>query len=54
MSEEKKNEFIVVPELPQVATRTVQGENGEIYELITLTEAIKEILEKVREINEKV
>lgn len=54
MPEEKKSDFIVVPELPQVATRTVQGEDGKLYELITLTEAVKEILEHVREIRKSV
>lgn len=51
---EKQTDFLVVPELPQVQTRNVQGEDGKIYELITMTEAVKEILESVREIKKSV
>ena len=49
MAKETK-EFLVVPELPQVQTRTVEGSDGKEYELITLTEAVKEILEISREL----
>ncbi len=48
--EEKQKDWIVVPELPQVPTRTVEGSDGKEYELITLTEAVKEILEISREL----
>jgi hypothetical protein len=47
---EKEKDFLVVPELPQVSTRTVEGSDGKEYNLITLTEAIKEILETIREL----
>jgi hypothetical protein len=55
MVEEKtEKDWIVVPELPQVPTRTVEGNDGKEYELVTLTEAVKEILEIVREIKKGV
>jgi hypothetical protein len=51
MTEEKKErDFIVVPELPQVPTRIVQGNDEKEYELVTQAEAIKEILETIREL----
>jgi hypothetical protein len=52
--DEKERDWVVVPELPQVPTRTVEGSDGKEYDLITLTEAVKEILETVREIKEVV
>ena len=48
MTEEKKNDFLVVTELPQIPLREYQHESGETYDLLTLTEAIKEILIRVR------
>jgi len=55
MAEEKKqNDFIVVPELPQIPTRTIEGNDGKEYDLMTLTEAVREILEHVREIRKSV
>lgn len=51
--EEKKIDFLVVPELPQVPTRIYEID-GKPYELVTLTEAVKEILELVREIRKAV
>ncbi len=47
---EEKNELGIVVELPQVPTRTIEGSDGKKYELVTLTEAVKEILETVREL----
>lgn len=54
MAEKKENDWVVVPELPQVPTRKVLGDDGKEYDLVTLTEAVKEILEKVREIEKAV
>ena len=48
MTEEKKNDFLVVTELPTVPLKEYEHENGETYDLLTLTEAIKEILVRVR------
>ena len=45
-----EKDWIVVPELPRVETRTVEGSDGKEYNLVTLTEAIKEILEISREL----
>jgi hypothetical protein len=50
MAKEEEKNWIVVPELPQVPTRTVEGSDGKEYELVTLTEAVKEILEIAREL----
>jgi len=47
---EKEKEFVVVSELPQIATRKVQDEEGKEYDLVTLNEAVKEILEISREL----
>ena len=47
---EKERDWVVVTELPNVPTRVVEGSDGKEYELITLTEAVKEILEIVREL----
>lgn len=49
MAKDEKD-FLVVPELPQVPTRNVEGNDGKEYNLITLSEAVKEILETVREL----
>ena len=50
MTEDKKEiDFLIVPELPQVQTRQYVDEEGKEYSLITLTEAVKEILEGIRE-----
>lgn len=51
MTEEKEEiDWAIVPELPQVPTRTVEGSDGKKYELTTHSEALKEILEIVREL----
>lgn len=44
------NDYLVVPELPQVPVRKVEGNDGKEYDLVTLTEAVKEILDIVREL----
>ncbi len=50
MTEEKKEiDFLIVSELPQVPVRQYTDEEGKEYSLITLTEAVKEILEGIRE-----
>lgn len=46
----KQSDFLVVQELPQAPMRTVLGDDGKTYELITFSEALKEILELLREI----
>lgn len=52
MPEDKKAEekTLVVQELPQTPTRKVKGEDGNIYNLMTIDEAISEILEIIREL----
>lgn len=40
----------VVNELPSLPQRTIRGEDGNIYHLTTLSEAVQEILENTREI----
>lgn len=52
MTEEKNEEkkMAVVVELPQVQTRTINDSEGNEYELVTLTEAVQEILEISREL----
>ncbi len=52
MAEDKKD-FVVVQELPQVSTRQVSDGDKE-YDLVTVPEALKEILETVREIKKGV
>jgi len=47
---EKEEKLLVVSELPQAPMRKVQGEDGDVYNLITKEEAILEILETVREL----
>lgn len=54
MSEEKKNDFLIVTELPNVPVNKIQGDDGKEYDLVTLTDAIKEILQAVREIKKSV
>ena len=50
MAEEKKEiDFLIVPELPQVPVRQYTDDEGKEYSLITLTEAVKELLEGQRE-----
>jgi hypothetical protein len=46
----KVAKFVVVNELPTVQTREAQDENEQPVELITMPEAITEILTLVREI----
>lgn len=50
MTEEKKNDLLIVNELPQVPVRNYTGEDGKEYELITITEVLKEIREDIKEI----
>jgi hypothetical protein len=51
MTEEKtEKNWVVVSELPQIQTREVESTDGKKYELVLLNEAVKEILEIVREI----
>lgn len=45
---EKESDWLVVPDLPQIPTRRIEASDGKEYELVTLTEAVKEILERVR------
>lgn len=47
--EEKKNDFLVVEQLPQVSATQYEQEE-KTYDLITRDEAIKEILENTRKI----
>jgi len=47
---EQEEKLLVVSELPQVQTRKVQGDDGNIYNLTKTNEAIQEILETVREL----
>ena len=47
---EEDEKLLVVKELPEVATRKIQGEDKKIYNLITQDEALLEILEIVREL----
>lgn len=48
----ENKDILVVPELPQSPVRTIEGDDGKTYELITVSEAIKEILESTRRIEE--
>jgi hypothetical protein len=48
--EEEELGTLVVPELPQVVVREGNGTDGKKYHLVTITEAIQEILEIVREL----
>ena len=50
MTEEKNENFVVLNELPQVPTRIVQDQEGKEYHITTYGEALKEILETVREL----
>lgn len=50
MVEEKKTDFLIVNELPQVPVKRYTGEDGTEYDLITITEALKEILKDIKEI----
>ena len=49
---EKK--LIVVQELPTQAMREVQTPEGENYECMTITEALTEIVETIRELKKKI
>ena len=50
MTEGKKEiDFLIVSELPQVPVRQYTDDEGKEYTLITLTEAVKELLEGQRE-----
>lgn len=48
--EEVKEINKVVAELPQYPSRSIRGEDGNIYNLKTIPEAIEELLEKVDEL----
>ena len=56
MAKEKEvdKNLVVVSELPTQELREIVGEDGTVYEVVTAPEAIKEILEKVREIHKAV
>ena len=54
MSEEKKKkDVLVVRELPAQPVNKYLGEDGIEYDLITVEEAIKEILITVRDLNKR-
>jgi len=50
VEKEQEEKLLIVSELPQVPTRIVDGSDGSKYNLVTVTEAIKEILEISREL----
>lgn len=52
MEEEKKTDLLIVNELPQVPVRKYTGEDGTEYDLMTITEALKEIREDIKAIKE--
>lgn len=56
MAEEKieERDFIVVSELPQVQTRIAQGNDNKEYDMITVDEALTEILKNSRETIERI
>lgn len=49
---EEKNDFLVVSELPSVEARLYKDEEGKSYELITIQEALKKILNILDELAE--
>lgn len=54
MTENKEKEIektLVVKDLPQTQVRRVTGEDGKEYNLVTVEEAITEILDKVTELS---
>jgi hypothetical protein len=54
MTENKEKEIektLVVKDLPQTQIRRVTGEDGNEYNLVTVEEAITEILEKITELS---
>ena len=55
MVEDKKEiKILVVKELPQEPMRLVKGEDGSEYNLITIEEAIMNIMEDVKQIKKSV
>ena len=50
MDEKKEEKLLIVTDLPEVKTRTVEGSDGNTYNLVTTNEAIQEILEISREL----
>ena len=56
MPEEKKieKEVVVVQELPQQAVREALSEDGKDYSLMTITEALSELINNVRIIKKAV
>lgn len=54
--EEKKEETktLVVKQLPKQEVKSFEGDDGNMYDLMTTDEAIQEILEKVREIHKAI
>lgn len=50
----KEKDFVIVNELPTVPVKTIPTESGEEIEVITVAEALKEILVAVRKIENKV
>jgi|24BtaG_2_1085350.scaffolds.fasta_scaffold01514_4 hypothetical protein len=53
LPEKKEEKTLVVAELPKQEIRQAEGEDGEIYNLITKEEALLEILENSR-VNRKI
>jgi hypothetical protein len=52
--EEKKPTTLVVAKLPVIETADYTSENGESYHLLTIEQALTELLEKVRKIERSV
>jgi len=48
---EQEKDLVVVNELPTQELKEIVGEDGTVYEVVTAQEALKEILEKVRDIH---
>jgi hypothetical protein len=53
MTEKEQKNWVIVTELPSIQTREVEASDGKTYELITSNEALKEILETVRELKKE-
>ena len=47
---EEAPELLVVRELPTTQVRNAEGDNGKRYDLVTIEEAVTEILKLAREI----
>jgi len=51
-TKEEDAQVLVVKELPKQDITKIIGEDGKTYELVTIEDAVTEILKKVRENNE--